>query len=542
MQKVVTCDSCQTQVYVDPQSTQAQACPNCDYVLVPHSPDTNPAPALTPPAVDSVPDITVPPMNIGGSPVPQTTSVPNVPSVLNVPSVPNAPSPPTASFAPIQSETPIATATPNTPNVYGSSFDEKAGVKPFAPGYDEMQQYNRQARQRMFVVVSVACVLVVGLIIGAIVLTVNRVKPTASSSSTSPSKDNSKESESTQTKSPTQSNSIPKRNPIQEPKTVEPSQPASSKKAADGGIVFKSEKTNNSNILFQFKDMAWGIQALAYTPDSRWLYTAKYKIRIFDLERGVGIFESESYSSTLGHFTKFLVTNNSQSLIAGTSKGRIVIYQIKNDGLIEESGKLIGHTHAVNAMAISSNDQLLLTGDANKVVRIWDLKTGKQVHSIETFSRPVLDTKISDDQETGWATDGKNILTIDLIDGSVTNDRKLGTSTPSAAAISHDGTFVAVNHTYNIDVHDVKTGDLLLELKDREIQWSLGFTNDDRFLLSGALGKINQWDVGAATKVGEYDFPGNYIKNFAIAPNRRSLVSIPASAGQALTIQRFSTK
>jgi WD40 repeat protein len=60
---------------------------------------------------------------------------------------------------------------------------------------------------------------------------------------------------------------------------------------------------------------------------------------------------------------------------------------------------LDGHTDIVNVIAISPNNQYLLSGSNDKTARIWDLKTWKPLHVLQVDSWKVTAIAFTDDSK-----------------------------------------------------------------------------------------------------------------------------------------------
>ena len=43
---------------------------------------------------------------------------------------------------------------------------------------------------------------------------------------------------------------------------------------------------------------------------------------------------------------------------------------------------LIGHTRAISALVMSSDGKLLISGSLDKTIRVWNLSTGREVHTL----------------------------------------------------------------------------------------------------------------------------------------------------------------
>jgi WD40 repeat protein len=104
--------------------------------------------------------------------------------------------------------------------------------------------------------------------------------------------------------------------------------------------------------------------------------------------------------------TSIAQTNDPRYIYAAAGP-QIKIYTLANSLLFKT---LDGHADVVNAIATSSNNQLLISGSNDKTARIWDLKAGKQIRVLPVDCWKVTAVAFSDDSK--YAITGCN-------DGSV---------------------------------------------------------------------------------------------------------------------------
>ena len=69
---------------------------------------------------------------------------------------------------------------------------------------------------------------------------------------------------------------------------------------------------------------------------------------------------------------------------------------------------LTGHTGAVLAVAFSSNGKLLVSGSADKTIRLWEVETGKLRRAREEHTAPVNIVAFSLEGERFWSASRKN--------------------------------------------------------------------------------------------------------------------------------------
>lgn len=86
---------------------------------------------------------------------------------------------------------------------------------------------------------------------------------------------------------------------------------------------------------------------------------------------------------------------------------QVTVYSLVNS---KPAKTFTGHADVVNAMAISFNNRLLLTGSNDKTARIWDVVTGKQIRALPVNCWKVTAVAFSDDAK--YAVTGCNDGTI----------------------------------------------------------------------------------------------------------------------------------
>jgi WD40 repeat protein len=92
---------------------------------------------------------------------------------------------------------------------------------------------------------------------------------------------------------------------------------------------------------------------------------------------------------------------NGKFLAGGAAEQQVRVWSYPGRKLIHELSSL-GSPPAVTGLAWSTDSGLLLSGRANHTLQLWDVKTGKQLHSI-TVMAPV--------QSVAWAAGGKLMAT-----------------------------------------------------------------------------------------------------------------------------------
>lgn len=168
-----------------------------------------------------------------------------------------------------------------------------------------------------------------------------------------------------------------------------------------------------------------------------------------------------------------------------------------------------GHSADINAVAISPDGRLLLTGSSDHTACLWDMASGRELRCFVGHAEPVLAVAFSPDGRlalTGsldrtarlWdAASGENEQEfLDPVDGLI------------AVAMSPDGRFVATGNNLGMTrLWDRKTG---AEIHQFQGSRSVAFSPDGRFLATGGQdGAVRLWDLAT----------GQEARRFAVADN-----------------------
>ena len=163
-----------------------------------------------------------------------------------------------------------------------------------------------------------------------------------------------------------------------------------------------------------------------------------------------------------------------------------------------------GHSHGVWAVAFSPDGSTLASGGAERLVRMWDIETGRLLRSLRGHTHDIRAVVFTPDGQA-LAT-GSEDRTIRLWNGKTGEPMKLLFSrydhNVCCLSLSPDGLMLARgSHNKDIKIWEVTTGTELMTLlgKDEyDHHWSVcvAFSPDGIHLASGTdIGKIKIWEV-----------------------------------------------
>jgi WD40 repeat protein/tRNA A-37 threonylcarbamoyl transferase component Bud32 len=287
------------------------------------------------------------------------------------------------------------------------------------------------------------------------------------------------------------------------------------------------------------------VQALAFSPDGTKVLSGGLDtvLRLSDAATGQEIrcFAGHKVGVLRAHFSP-----DGQHILSGDWEGGLRLWDV-------ESGidllKLQGHTKAITGVAFSRDGKTAASGSSDdNTIRLWDLKTGKEVRRIDNATGV---------NEMAFSPDGRRLLSSHM-DGTLrwwdTDTGKelrrfaVRTNTLQAVALSADGRWAITGGGFDATGGGWKNGtDFALRLWDvvdgKELYCFKGHENpiivlalsrDGRYALTGSVdGTMRQWrlpDPPPPERVGEVrelTWPGGKQSVFytAFSPDGRYLLA-----------------
>jgi len=163
-----------------------------------------------------------------------------------------------------------------------------------------------------------------------------------------------------------------------------------------------------------------------------------------------------------------------------------------------------GHSHGVWSVAFAPNGLTLASGGVDRLVRLWDIETGRLLRSLRGHTADIRSVVFTPDGQT-LATASED-RTIRLWNPNTGESKKLLFTRYDhnvvSLSLSPDGLMLARgSHNKDIKIWEVTTGTELMTLlgKDQyDHHWSVcvAFSPDGMHLASGTdIGKIKLWEV-----------------------------------------------
>lgn len=297
-------------------------------------------------------------------------------------------------------------------------------------------------------------------------------------------------------------------------------------------VVAKVDFTQPMQLARTVGDLGWGAKSVAISPNNRFLLIGRSAAcaSLIDLKTGAMIVDSGRMNH-MGDITVCGFTPDGGQAVIGGNKGVIEVYDITAQGQMELKQQFAAHTKELTSLCFSSDGKFAMSGSADKEARYWEVKTGRQIASLGSFSGKIKATRITPDGKLLLATDGEKLQIYDVASSKLVREIKVGRSWASgqSAAFSPNGLLLAVGDGYKFHLWNLVTFTELPILEGTAIGWSAAFCADNRHLVTTSNGLVNIWDAKTQTRVLSHSVGSSFNVQAVATSDDGTLIACPSA-------------
>ena len=206
-----------------------------------------------------------------------------------------------------------------------------------------------------------------------------------------------------------------------------------------------------------------------------------------------------------GGITSCIFSSCGQFVVSGSYDRTIKIWDVKTG---KELREFIGHKNAVHFVSFSPCGQFIVSGSRDGIIKLWDVKTGKELREFIGHKSSVWSVSFSSCVE--FIVSGSEDRTIKIWDVKTGKEIRefIGhKDSVNSVSFSSCGQFiVSGSEDRTIKIWDVKTGKTLQVFTGhKDSVNSVSFSPCGQFIVSGSLDRtIKIWDVKTGKKLREF--------------------------------------
>ena len=252
-------------------------------------------------------------------------------------------------------------------------------------------------------------------------------------------------------------------------------------------------------------------------------------ISVWDLKNGEIIATWKAHPESVNSVA---VTPDEQFVISGSDDKTIKIWKLpKNKNITDITlvGTLTGHTNVVDGVAIAPNGQILASGSWDGTIKIWNFSSKELLQTLEGHSEIVNAIAISPDgQFLASGSKDNQIKLWNLATGKLVRTINTNSLSILSLVFSPDSQVLASSSSDGmINIWNLQTGKLIHSLKEHiDGVWSIIITPNGKTLISGSWDKtIKFWELSTGKLKRSLSGHNSYISAVAISPDGQTIVS-----------------
>ncbi|NET71746.1 MAG: WD40 repeat domain-containing protein [Sphaerospermopsis sp. SIO1G2] len=241
------------------------------------------------------------------------------------------------------------------------------------------------------------------------------------------------------------------------------------------------------------------VNSLLVSPDSKTLVSSgsDYRINLWNLRT---LEFSRAFDGHTSPVLSLVTTPDSKILVSGGIDG-IRLWDLQKQLPL---ATLVRYDNIIHTLAISSDGQILASGDNKGVIKLWDLQSRQLIKQLKAHSETITDLAfIPNSQTIVSSSQDKTIKIWNFSDGERIQTLTGHNQSVNAIAVHPDGQTLVSAAQDGIKIWDLTTGELknFIEGNDKSVNaWTqptkeVAFSEDGKMLASGGIDqKINIWN------------------------------------------------
>jgi len=239
-----------------------------------------------------------------------------------------------------------------------------------------------------------------------------------------------------------------------------------------------------------------------------------------------GVRERNILAGHNGKVTSVVFSRDGQTLASVSNHKSVKIWDVETGKELHTLGE---QKQVFTNVVLSPDGQTIASVSDDKSIKIWDVETGKELHTLGEHKQVFINVVFSPDGQTiASVSDDKSIKIWDVKTGKELHTLGENKQVFTNVVFSHNGQNVAsVSDDKNIKIWNVKTGKILRTLgEEKQVFTNVVFSPNDQTIASVSDDKIIKlWNIKTGLELGKFTGHEDKINSIAFSPDGKILAT-----------------
>jgi len=235
------------------------------------------------------------------------------------------------------------------------------------------------------------------------------------------------------------------------------------------------------------------------------------------------------FSGHSARVTDFAISADGRRMLSGDANKLLILWDVRTGEKLKE---LSGHTTAIRSVAISSDGRRALSAGSAERIRYWDLESGRVIHKFDDHGDFVGAVAFSPDDKRMASVGSDAMLRVwALQTHTLLYKFRANYSWLRDVAFSADGRrIITCGNDAHADVWDPETGNRIAHLGVHGAPvGNAVFSPDGKYALTGSFDNLVQiWDISTGKEVRSFIGHAGSISGVAFTPDGSHVLSCAA--------------
>ncbi|QDU08123.1 SUMF1/EgtB/PvdO family nonheme iron enzyme [Gimesia aquarii] len=230
-----------------------------------------------------------------------------------------------------------------------------------------------------------------------------------------------------------------------------------------------------------------------------------------------------TFSGHLQSISCVAMTHDGKHAVSGARDRLLKIWDLSTGRPLHT---LKGHSRAVFCVAVTPDAKYVVSGSDDKTLKIWELATGKLIQTFKGHVGSIFSIAVSPNgKHVVSGSRDKTVKIWELASGKIVKTIKGHKHSVKSITISSDGERILSGSGYSIVLNHFKTGKQMRVIKSRSYDFDqVVMTPDGQYAISGG-GEPKIWDLSSGKLLRTLEKPSDYVSCLTVSSDGKQIIA-----------------